>query len=472
MISAGWIIRIEPPLDDGFEYAEVEREVNSLVQQFYHPKLSLVDFLAEYKYLRDKMNRISLRRFDSSKFVFSIQNFKRMQMILNSQGRSFEYFDDFLPFKTPIEEAKRQLTPKEPEDMSTLGILKSLIPFSRQRKQSQEVIEKATDASHKIFEAINDLVKSIEFNHILQIPADFHIEIGVFLMHVWLVCHRLKQLEDSELIMILLNRIEEAINQQIIERVHSIHIRSPSTLQFRMEKYYVSLFLSLKKHFSVAPSSTNTLLQLDALVYSLIYQERVERYSDRVYLLASYLNENFKAINATSLEEILAGNLPFSVFKIPVDYKEQLVLTNPPLSKEEFEAELNSSSSKKKYKYSISELAPDMDSFKMDEDVKISISDRSLTSISKKLSEKFISGVKNVGMKVAYLDKKYSRRLLMDIFEEKAQRTEKEKKKKENFAWKVDSELLSDDYALVEKKDALQKLRKHIKMIEEKEEQI
>ena len=446
--------------------------MNSLVQQFYHPKLSLVDFLAEYKYLRDKMNRISLRKSDSPKFIFSIQNFKRMQMILNSQGRSFEYFDDFLPFKTPIEEAKRQLTPQAPEDMSTLGILKSLIPFSKQRKQSQQVIEKATDASHKIFEAINDLVKSIEFNHILQVPADFHIEIGVFLMHVWLVCHRLKQLEDSELVMILLNRVDEAIYQQIIERVHSIHIRSPSTLQFRMEKYYVSLFLSLKKHFSVAPSSTNTLLQLDALVYSLIYQERVERYSDRVYLLASYLNENFKAINATSLEEILAGNLPFSVFKIPVDYKEQLVLTNPPLSKEEFEAELNSSSSKKKYKYSISELAPDIDSFKMDEDVKISISDRSLSSISKKLSEKFISGVKDVGMKVAYLDKMYSRKLLMDIFEEKAQRTEKEKKKKENFAWKVDSELLSDDYALVEQKDAVQKLRKQIRMVEEKEEEI
>ena len=214
------------------------------------------------------------------------------------------------------------------------------------------------------------------------------------------------------------------------------------------------------------------MLQLDALVYSLIYQERVERYSDRVYLLASYLNENFKAINATSLEEILAGNLPFSVFKIPVDYKEQLVLTNPPLSKEEFEAELNSSSSKKKYKYSISELAPDIDSFKMDEDVKISISDRSLSSISKKLSEKFISGVKDVGMKVAYLDKMYSRKLLMDIFEEKAQRTEKEKKKKENFAWKVDSELLSDDYALVEQKDAVQKLRKQIRMVEEKEEEI
>jgi len=105
-------------------------------------------------------------------------------------------------------------------------------------------------------------------------------------------------------------------------------------------------------HFKANPKTTkNHYYKADAMAWSTIYQEKVERYAPEVYLMAEYMIKCYEYYRTLSYEEIEKGLYFFDVFRCSLDYMEKLQKINPPLSDEEFEAELDSSDKIKKFYY-------------------------------------------------------------------------------------------------------------------------
>jgi hypothetical protein len=66
----------------------------------------------------------------------------------------------------------------------------------------------------------------------------------------------------------------------------------------------------LNYHFNRNPRTASShYLKLDALVWSIIYFEKIPRYSNRVYLMAEYLKVNFDYMSTLSYEQILDADI-------------------------------------------------------------------------------------------------------------------------------------------------------------------
>ena len=109
-------------------------------------------------------------------------------------------------------------------------------------------------------------------------------------------------------------------------------------------------------HFKKNPTtSKNPYYKIDALAWSNIYLEKVDRYSPEVYLMGEYIVKSYNYFKQLSFDDIDKGRFHFDAYRCDLDYYEKIVKINPPLSEEEFEAELDSPSVKKKFFYNYDE---------------------------------------------------------------------------------------------------------------------
>ena len=87
-------------------------------------------------------------------------------------------------------------------------------------------------------------------------------------------------------------------------------------------------------------SALNPILKIDAFVWSFVFLEKIDRYDNRVYLIASYLLETVKMLNEKSENDFRNFNFNFNPFLMPFDFKNNIEKVNRPLSKKEMEVEL------------------------------------------------------------------------------------------------------------------------------------
>lgn len=185
----------------------------------------------------------------------------------------------------------------------------------------------------------------------MDLPPDFHIEFAILNMHVWMIIRRLQKFNTRK------SQLMIAVLQQTFVRhtdfeVSKIHLKKKNDF-IKDLTYFCDLNRqNYEKHFfSNFKTSQNPYFKIDALVWSTLFYEKVERYSERVYLLSEYMIKHFRYINSLSLEEIEAGQIDFDIYRNSLNFKQKIQEVNPPLSQEEFEAELNSSSPIKKFFY-------------------------------------------------------------------------------------------------------------------------
>lgn len=185
----------------------------------------------------------------------------------------------------------------------------------------------------------------------MDLPPDFHIEFAILNMHVWMIIRRLQKFNTRK------SQLMIAVLQQTFVRhtdfeVSRIHLKKKNDF-IKDLNYFCDLNRqNYEKHFfSNFKTSQNPYFKIDALVWSTLFYEKVERYSERVYLLSEYMIKHFRYINSLSLEEIEAGQIDFDIYRNSLNFKQKIQEVNPPLSQEEFEAELNSSNPIKKFFY-------------------------------------------------------------------------------------------------------------------------
>lgn len=113
-------------------------------------------------------------------------------------------------------------------------------------------------------------------------------------MHLWLVTNRLKQevvtnkdLQSQHLIRLLDTRFDENLESNM----HKLFLKKGKKDFINDTMFFMtSARMIMDKHFNANPkSSRNPLFKLDALVWTKVFTEKIERYSPEVYKVAAYL---------------------------------------------------------------------------------------------------------------------------------------------------------------------------------------
>jgi Ubiquinol-cytochrome C chaperone len=259
------------------------------------------------------------------------------------------------------------------------------------------------------------------FNSVVDLPPDFHIEFAVFNMHMWLITRRLKQFSGKQA-----ELMEKCLTYQfdlfVAQEVNDIHIKKKGDFIQNL-KYFKDMNQNLfEKHFFSDPkTSQNPYYKIDALVWSVIYYEKVERYSDQVYLLSEYFIQHYRYLNTLTLEDFMDGQLDFDIYRNSLDYKKKIQLFNKPLTEDELEAELESSNPVKSFYYNYDD--PDLE-------MPIDVERRNI------VDHRF----DQLGDSLIYTVKKFNTLDTYDFYSDREEREKEEKKKESKYAWKSKNE--------------------------------
>ena len=78
----------------------------------------------------------------------------------------------------------------------------------------------------------------------------------------------------------------------------------------------------LNHHFNVnANTIKNNYYKLDALVWSIVFFEKVPRYSEEVYLMAEYVKSNYDYIQTLPFKKFEDADIQFDVLSMSPDFK-------------------------------------------------------------------------------------------------------------------------------------------------------
>ncbi len=90
----------------------------------------------------------------------------------------------------------------------------------------------------------------------------------------------------------------------------------------------------LRFHFTKSNiTKDNPYKGIDALVWSILFFEKVDRYGDEVYLMGEYLIKNYQMIQNYNEQDIINGLIEFDPYLVDPKYKQVIQAINPPLSK-------------------------------------------------------------------------------------------------------------------------------------------
>lgn len=134
--------------------------------------------------------------------------------------------------------------------------------------------------------------------------------------------------------------------------ISKIHIKKKNDFAKDLESFMRLNRNTFDKHFKLDPkTSTNPVYKIDAMIWSTIYFEKVERYEKRVFRFAEYALNAQSYYKNLSYEDLQKGVFTISPWRLRPHYYELITAVNPPLTKEEFEKELDSDQPIKKFFY-------------------------------------------------------------------------------------------------------------------------
>lgn len=187
----------------------------------------------------------------------------------------------------------------------------------------------------------------------MNVPPDYAIEHNLVNFHVWVICQRLsdygKEHKEADVLRRgLVMLIEEYVNTRSIE----VFLKSKNDFIKEIESFLRLNRNTYDYHFKQNPRTmSNNNYKIDALAWSTVFQEKVDRYSPEVFLMGEYMVKTYEYFQNVSYEDIEKGHYNFDVFRCDLDYFEKISKINPPLSEEEFNAELDSPDTIKKFFY-------------------------------------------------------------------------------------------------------------------------
>lgn len=313
-----------------------------------------------------------------------------------------------------------ETTPEEYQLITEPSPLKNILYrfFSRFNKRKSNFF--VQNLSNSIFSRIEEYVKCIEFNTVLDIPPDFQIELIVLSVHVWAILNRLNDFQQNSLIVTLKHYLMNILYRKVENEVGALHINRKGDLILDSKHYIDNCIRFFNYHFrGNLETVDNNIYKLDSLVWTSVFLEKMDRYDRRIYLFSGYLLELVKAFEKKELEDFLRADLDINVFMIPFDYEEQLKKVNPPLSRDQLKIEQSKSkNSDKKYRYDYKNANAPIPA-----------------NITQSKTDNFTSNLKK---KTKYIFKKYYDLDSYDFFSQKEEKSEEIESRKKKYPWNSD----------------------------------
>lgn len=321
---------------------------------FFGDDLSPLELVIEKNYLVKKQlkNAIFMRTHRPMyNCTWTRSEQKRGQSIVNYIDKDLNYYDEFRFYYEPANAAIYYKNQGYLIDINRENFLvKTKFKWDRYKYETKGE-EMYNRIASTIVQRILEWVNSIEFNHILKLPPDFHITHAILNMHIWLIINRLKNIGGQE-IRYLIKIISESYSQITNFKVMKIHLKKKNDFIKDLNSFMKQNRNSFERHFEIDPkTSVNPYYKIDALIWSTVFFEKVDRYADSVYIVAEYLMQHYEYINTLSYDDIIDGRLAWDAYRVPQEYKTKICKVNPPLSKAEFEAELSNPNEIKKFFY-------------------------------------------------------------------------------------------------------------------------
>ena len=146
----------------------------------------------------------------------------------------------------------------------------------------------------RLFTQIMNHVRSLEFSVGMNIPHDYMIQAMMIQIHFWMVINRLKQI-GSPGSKALADMLKMTLQVETVRGAQSVNLKKSNVLTATLERMLETNNSLLEVHFNRANlTKDNPYKGIDALVWSIAFAEKVERYSDEVYMFGDYLIKNIK----------------------------------------------------------------------------------------------------------------------------------------------------------------------------------
>ncbi len=122
------------------------------------------------------------------------------------------------------------------------------------------------------------------------------IEMAMYQIHVWLICEKL-QVIDTRDSRYVANLIMENFKNVLEMRAATLNVKKENILVRNLHKMLWQNAGVLRFHFTKSNITKNNHYKgIDALVWSILFFEKVDRYGDEVYLMGEYLIKNYQMI--------------------------------------------------------------------------------------------------------------------------------------------------------------------------------
>ncbi|CAD8058314.1 unnamed protein product [Paramecium sonneborni] len=345
-----------PPLIKYDQYNQIRNQILQLYQVFFFgDPLSQLEREIEFRYLalkQKKFFKYQIQQRSKDKCLWTHSQQRRVELMKNWMARDINLYDDLRPIYEPLLLNQKIQIYQQLMKIDEVSIKEKLLFHLLEKHALQKSKRRLLTIAQTLFTRTMLYTNCIEFLRVLDIPPDFHIELSIINVHIWLICNRLQQIntrESNNLATLLF----KACDRYISEEVDKIHLRKKHDLVRDIEAYMQTSRKYLEYHFNRNIQTVkNNYFKLDALIWSIIFFEKIPRYSDKVYLVAEYIKSNYDFLNSLSYQSFEDCVVEFDIFKMKIDYKTQLLQVNPPLSEKEFEQEFLSDNKIKKYYYS------------------------------------------------------------------------------------------------------------------------
>jgi hypothetical protein len=155
---------------------------------------------------------------------------------------------------------------------------------------------------------------SMEFQKLLKIPPDFQIELAVIYFHGWLIMDRLKQ-QNTGICNLMAKKIQRILNNITVDRIGRLSIKKKNDFMKNVTQALRLNLVIMEYHFNKSTlSKDNPYVKIDALIWSTVFLEKVDRYSDEVYLFSEYALKSYDMLKHMPYEKFMKCSVDYDAY--------------------------------------------------------------------------------------------------------------------------------------------------------------
>lgn len=154
----------------------------------------------------------------------------------------------------------------------------------------------------------------MEFQRLLRIPPDFQIELAVLHFHGWLLMDFARRIGGS-IGTYMARKLQHNLRGVVVERIGKLNIKKKQDFQKNVSQVLRLNLNVFDYHFNKSPvTKENPYVKIDGLIWSTVFLEKVDRYSEEVYLFSEYAVKSYQMMKEMTEEQFMTCMVEFDAY--------------------------------------------------------------------------------------------------------------------------------------------------------------